>query len=80
MMQMLLAIDPEEVTAGWLGLFIVLAIVVAVVVLFRSMRRQLRKVDFPEADVGSESGSESDARRTPDRTSAPATDDADTDR
>lgn len=40
--------DPEDVTAGWLGFAVFLALAVAVVLLWLSMRRQLKKIDFEE--------------------------------
>jgi hypothetical protein len=38
--------DPEDVKQGWLGLFVFLALAVSVVLLWLSMRRHLKKVDF----------------------------------
>ena len=40
--------DPEDVTAGWLGLVVFLGLAAALVVLWFSLRKQLRKVDFEE--------------------------------
>lgn len=40
--------DPTDVKPGWLGLGVVLALAVAVVLLWLSMRRQLGKIDFEE--------------------------------
>jgi hypothetical protein len=40
--------DPEDVKAGWLGFGVFLALAVAVVLLWLSMRRHLKKVDFEE--------------------------------
>jgi hypothetical protein len=40
--------DPEDVTAGWLGFAVFLALAVAVLLLWLSMRRQLKKIDFEE--------------------------------
>lgn len=55
------AVDPARVKPGWLGLLVVLAIAVAVVVLWRSMNRQLKKVDFDEAAAdGDGPGAETD--------------------
>lgn len=50
---MILATDPVEpdpslVTPGALGLFITILLVVASVFLYRSLRTQLRRVDFEE--------------------------------
>ena len=38
--------DPEDVKPGWLGFGVFLALAVAVVLLWLSMRKQLKKVDF----------------------------------
>ena len=38
--------DPEDVKPGWLGFGVFIALVVAVVLLWLSMRKQLKKVDF----------------------------------
>ena len=48
--------EPEDVKAGWVafGLFLLLA--AAVVFLWFSMRKQLRKVNFEEKDGNSENG------------------------
>jgi hypothetical protein len=43
--------DPSLVTPGLLGLAILLALGVAVVFLYRSMRTQLRKVDFDDGSA-----------------------------
>ena len=40
--------NPEDVKAGWLGFGVFLALAAAVVLLWLSMRRHLRKVDFEE--------------------------------
>ncbi len=49
-MRLLLELDPNIVKPGWTPLLITLGIALAMVLLFRSMRRQFRKVDenFPE--------------------------------
>ena len=44
----LAAVQPEDVKPGWLGLFVVLALCLVTFLLWRSMNRQLRKVDFEE--------------------------------
>lgn len=47
--------DPEDVKPGWLGFGIFLALAAALVLLFFSFRKQLRKVDFeetPDAEEG----------------------------
>jgi len=56
MTELVLAVDPSQVKPGWLGLVVVLGIAVAVVVLWRSMNRQLKKVDFDEGETPRESG------------------------
>ncbi len=40
--------DPEDVKPGWLGFGVFLALAAAVVLLWLSMRKQLKKVDFEE--------------------------------
>jgi hypothetical protein len=40
--------DPSEATAGWLGLVVFLALAGAVVLLWLSLRRHLKKVNFEE--------------------------------
>jgi hypothetical protein len=40
--------DPADVKPGWLGLGMFLVLAVAVVLLWLSMRRHLKKVDFEE--------------------------------
>lgn len=40
--------DPSIVTPGLLGLVMVLALGLAIVFLYKSMNRQLKRVDFPE--------------------------------
>ncbi|MGH3385823.1 MAG: hypothetical protein ACRDO1_14690 [Nocardioidaceae bacterium] len=48
MTDLLLAVDADKVKPGWLGLFVVLALAVLTVLLWRSMNHQLKKVDFEE--------------------------------
>ena len=50
-MRLLLELDPNIVKPGWTPLLITIGIALAMVLLFRSMRRQFRRVDenFPEA-------------------------------
>ena len=38
--------DPADVKPGWLGLGVVAALAVAVALLWFSMRKQLKKIDF----------------------------------
>ena len=40
--------DPADVKAGWLGFGVFIALAIAVVLLWLSLRKQLRKVDFVE--------------------------------
>jgi hypothetical protein len=40
--------DPADVKPGWLGFGVFLALAAATVLLWLSMRRQLKKVDFEE--------------------------------
>ena len=40
--------DPEDVKAGWLGFGVFLALAAAVLLLWLSMRRHLKKVTFEE--------------------------------
>ncbi len=40
--------DPADVKPGWLGFGLFLALAVATVLLWLSMRKQLKKVDFVE--------------------------------
>jgi hypothetical protein len=40
--------DPSEVGQGWLGFLVFVALAVAVVLLWLSMRRHLKKVTFEE--------------------------------
>jgi hypothetical protein len=47
-------VDPALVTPGFLALISFIFIAVAIVVLYRSMRKQMRRVDegFPEEETG----------------------------
>jgi hypothetical protein len=48
--------DPADVKPGWLAFVIFLAMFAAVILLWLSMRRHLKKVDFEEApDDGAQS-------------------------
>ncbi len=42
--------DAADVSAGWIALVVVLALVAATILLWLSMRKQLRKVRFVEQD------------------------------
>lgn len=48
--------EPEDVKAGWIAFGLFLLLVAAVVFLWFSMRKQLRKVNFEEKDENSENG------------------------
>ena len=50
-MSILLELDPNIVKPGWTPLLILVGLALVMVLLFRSMRRQFRRVDenFPEA-------------------------------
>jgi hypothetical protein len=40
--------DPADVKQGWIGFVVFIALAAAVVLLYLSLRKQLRKVDFEE--------------------------------
>jgi hypothetical protein len=46
---LLLAVEPEDVTAGGAGFLVIAGLVVGTVFLLRSFNKQLKKVDFEEA-------------------------------
>jgi hypothetical protein len=50
--------DPDDVTAGWPGFLVFLGLAVAVVLLWLSFRKQLKKIDFEEEPDQPESDSE----------------------
>lgn len=52
--------DPEDVKPGWLGFGVFLALAAALVLLFFSFRKQLRKVDFEENPEAGEGGRPAD--------------------
>jgi high-affinity Fe2+/Pb2+ permease len=55
--------DPADVKPGWLGFGVFIALLVAVVLLWLSMRRHLKKVDFEEqADSGERSAAPREAQ------------------
>ncbi|MPZ61721.1 MAG: hypothetical protein GEU93_10580 [Propionibacteriales bacterium] len=55
-------VDPEKVKPGWLGLFVVLALCLVTLLLWLSMNRQLKKVDFDDksSDEHDETDTETD--------------------
>ena len=64
-MRFLLELDPNVVKPGWTPLLITIGIALVMVLLYRSMRRQFRRVDdnFPEptSPVGTpQAGAETD--------------------
>jgi hypothetical protein len=52
----LAAVDPEDVKPGGLALVIVLLMGLATFLLWRSMNRQLKKVDFDDGSAPSKTG------------------------
>jgi hypothetical protein len=54
---------PEDVKAGWLGLFVWLALAAAVVFLAFSLRKHLKKVDFEEEPDGTDGSNGTHAPR-----------------
>ena len=43
--------DPNSVVAGWIPMVLVAVLGLAMVLLFRSMRKQMRKIDIPDDGV-----------------------------
>jgi hypothetical protein len=61
--------DPNDVTAGWVGFAVFLALVVAVFLLWLSFRKQLKKINFEEepdqpTDTGADMGDTGSDRGT----------------
>ncbi len=52
--------DPADVKPGWLGFGMFLALAVAVVLLWLSFRKQLKKIDFEEEPDETGNGSAKD--------------------
>jgi len=48
--------DPNDVKPGWIGFTVVVVLMVAVVLLWLSFRKQLRKVNFEEPSEDGENG------------------------
>ena len=65
-------VDPNSVRPGWVALLIVLALGAATVLLWRSMGKQLKKIDF-DGD-GADAPAPSDGRASTDSSAAPAGD------
>jgi hypothetical protein len=72
-------IDPNSVRPGWVALLIVLALGAATVLLWRSMGKQLKKIDFDGDHDGADGPAPSDGPATPDTSASPAGDAAPTD-
>jgi hypothetical protein len=51
-----LAVDPAKVKPGWLALVIILLMGLATYLLWRSMNRQLKKVNFDDGGADGKSG------------------------
>ena len=45
---LLMAVEPEDVTAGTAGFLVIAALIVGTVFLLRRLNKQLKKVDFEE--------------------------------
>jgi hypothetical protein len=58
--------EPEDVKAGWLGLFVFLALAAAVVFLWFSLRKQLGRVTFEEKGAPGDPGDTADTADTGD--------------
>lgn len=43
--------DPSSVVAGWIPLVLIAVLALAMVLLYRSLRKQMRKIDIPEDGV-----------------------------
>lgn len=43
--------DPNSVVAGWIPLVLIAVLAIAMVILFLSMRRQMRKIEIPPEGV-----------------------------
>lgn len=43
--------DPNSVVAGWIPLVLIAVLAIAMVLLFRSMRKQMRRIDIPKEGV-----------------------------
>lgn len=75
--ELLLAVEPEDVTAGGVGFVVIAGLVVGTVFLLRSMNKQLKKVDFEEAPDGQVPDAEAPDRAGPDAASMPDEDTGD---
>ena len=43
--------DPNSVVAGWIPMVLIAVLAIAMVLLFRSMRKQMRRIDIPDEGV-----------------------------
>ena len=58
---------PEEVGPGWIAAVVMLGLVIATLLLWRNMRKQLKKIDFdetPDSESSPETPSPPDARES----------------
>jgi hypothetical protein len=55
--------NPDDVTAGWIGFVLFIGLAVAVVFLWLSFRKQLKKIDFEEEPDQPAAGPESETPR-----------------
>jgi hypothetical protein len=66
-------LSPDQVTPGFLGLASFLFLVVAVYFIWRSMNRQIKRIDFDESGADSDAGTTGGGDRTgPDDDPTPA--------
>ncbi|HEX6485414.1 MAG TPA: hypothetical protein VF012_01780 [Nocardioidaceae bacterium] len=52
--------DPNDVKPGWVGFTVVVVLMVAVVLLWLSFRKQLKKVNFEEPSENGDTGTAAD--------------------
>lgn len=43
--------DPDSVVAGWIPVVLIAVLALAMVVLYRSLRKQMRKIDIPDEGI-----------------------------
>lgn len=56
--------EPEDVRPGWFALIVVLTLVVVTVLLWRSMRTQLGRIDFDDSDEPADASGSGEAPGT----------------
>jgi hypothetical protein len=61
----LVAVEPEDVTAGGIGFVVIAALAVGTALLLRSLNTQLKKVDFEEAPENGAPGPEAPENGAP---------------